>query len=203
MVAVVGEAVKKLPEFRTRDLQRFIDALFTSTALQGGRQIETELASRIERFGQALCNVSSIDRSTAAPAEDDMRWMAANGDLECSLASARLLMSSLNIGMPSRAFMRSCFAKAWKSLDNWGDDPVPERSREYTAAEVNVSFNHHDQRLHQWVVRCEGPLTGSIPRGEWLSLAELGLPFSHYGGSVSMHSALATICDKVTHLVVD
>merc|ERR1712032_111478 len=62
MVAVVGEAVKKLPEFRTRDLQRFIDALFTSTALQGGRQIETELASRIERFGQALCNVSSIDR---------------------------------------------------------------------------------------------------------------------------------------------
>lgn len=203
MAAVVRESTRKLQkspkDFATRDLQRVVDSLFASGAMLGGVAMENELAERMRRYSDRFCGVYS--RDGAVSGEDCRSLMETSKDLESSLTATPMLISNLHISVPSRGFMRRCFAQTWKSFDGALENNTAERGGEYTAAEIDVCVGQQGgQRLHDWVVRYKGH-RGPIPAGEWLLPAEH--PWRTDGRSTPMYLTLAEVCLKMAGMHID
>ncbi|CAK0907773.1 unnamed protein product [Prorocentrum cordatum] len=187
MAAVVRESTRKLQtspkDFATRDLRRVVDSLFASGAIRRGAAMETELAERMRKVSDRFCGVYS--GGAVVPVDDCRSLMEASKDLECSLAGTPMLISSLHICVPSRDFMRRCFAQTWKSFDGAMGAHLAERGGEYTAVEMDVCVGPGGQRLHDWIVRCKGhrgPVTGG-DEGRPLPRLVQFLPFSLFRSS--------------------
>jgi len=164
----------------------------------GGAAMESELAVRMRRYSDRFC--VPRPRGAALSGADCRTLLETSKDLEGSLTATPMLISSLRIGVPSRGFMRRCFAQAWKGSEGALGPHAAERGGEYTAAEIDVCVGPGGQRLHDWVVRykgCRGPTTG----GEWLLPAEH--PWRADGRSTPMYTALAEVCLRIASMCID
>jgi hypothetical protein len=195
--------VKKLPEFATRDLQRVVDSLYVSPALQASKELETELDRRMAQFGTSLTEMFQDGRDLIGPNEEYRTLMNNSKEFECSLTGAGAVLSQISITLPSREFIRRCYAQA----NNFAKINVPDlcaadHAKEYTAAEIYFGSGSQEALLHEWVIHFEGLLPGQ-PSSDWLGPPDSSWRSSRNYRSASLFMTLADVCTKVTSMGVD
>merc|ERR1711957_629149 len=72
--------------------------------------------------------------------------------VDCGIMGTPILLSQLDIDLPSRSFMERCRDQAWRKFIP--DYPQKASPKEFSAAEVKITFG--EKKLHDWVVCSAG-----------------------------------------------
>jgi len=152
MDALSVEALKKADEFPTKALVKLIDSVYSSPVPKERSLLHRVLAGRtadVANFIQAFWKGNHPINE-----EDYCGQLHAFSFVECGIVGTPLLLSQLNIDLPSGGFMRRCCQKGLHR--NPKQDPTgqatDDASRvEYTAAEATVTLA--DRTFHEWFVR--------------------------------------------------
>jgi len=208
-LAISSEALKKVDDFPTKALVKLIDSAYIGPAAKEHFLLEKALAQRTEQVSNFLKSTWTANEPRPTPNVEEYTAQMLNFSvLDCGIVGTPLLLSQLEIELPSREFIRRCFAREWTKLAQ----ESPQRGhKEFTVAEIKVTAM--DKTLHDWVVRYVNDAadqeSGGLRHGadglredmaRWLVAVDLP---GRNGRAETTYMVLSELCTRIFSLGVE
>jgi hypothetical protein len=174
MSALAKEACGKIDDFPTKALCKLVDSVYVSPLVPERVGLEDALVTRMQDISAFLMStwvsgesLSSIDK------EEYCANLLRFGVVDFGIVGTPLLLSQLEIKLPSIRFIRLCRSRAWTQVSQQENNEDKDRNKQgnaekdpqvngeerpskppvsFTAAEIDVAAGD-DKRLKDWVVR--------------------------------------------------